>query len=284
MLTREKLAELAGLSPNGISDLERGERLSPRFDTVERLADALALEGEERAAFFSSSRSAGPRPGASARDRLMPDSAHAARLKLAGSHIHNLPVQSTALLGRAAEVAAVCALLKREPVRLVTLTGPGGIGKTRLSVQVAADLLDDFLDGVWFVRLARLTDPSLVLPTAAQTLDLKDLGGRPIGETLREHLRDRRLLLVLDNCEHLVEAASDVAGLLEACPSTTLLVSARSEGGDLVGLEQPEHQVLEEPAQHLAMGGGQTQSARRGGKRHPRRAGGPAPSGSYRPA
>src|SRR5262249_27245070 len=142
-------------------------------------------------------------------------------------HAHNLPVQPTPLLGREKILAGVCTLLRREDVRLVTLTGPGGIGKTRLAVQVAAELLDEFSDGVWFVRLSRLAEAALVVPTVAQTLGLKEQGNQPIAETLREHLRDRHLLLVLDNFEQVVGAALDVAGLLEVSPRLTLLVTSR---------------------------------------------------------
>jgi predicted ATPase/class 3 adenylate cyclase len=148
-------------------------------------------------------------------------------LKTLDRHAHNLPVQLTPLLGREEMLATVCALLRREDVRLVTLTGPGGIGKTRLAVQVAAELLEEFPDGVWFVRLSRLTDPGLVLPTVAQTLGLHEQGSQPIAETLREHLRDRRLLLVLDNFEQVVGAAPEVAGLLESAPHLTVLVTSR---------------------------------------------------------
>jgi hypothetical protein len=116
---------------------------------------------------------------------------------------HNLPVQLTPLLGRAREVGELSALLRRDDVRLVTLTGTGGTGKTRLGQQVAAELADAFPDGVWFVRLARLIDPGLVLPTIAQTLGLQDLGSRPLEETLRAYLRERHLLLLLDNFEQL---------------------------------------------------------------------------------
>jgi predicted ATPase/class 3 adenylate cyclase len=148
-------------------------------------------------------------------------------LKTLDAHPHNLPVQPTPLLGREETLAAVCALLRREGVRLVTLTGPGGIGKTRLAIQVAAELLDDCPDGVWFVRLSRLTDPALVMPTVAQTLGLREQGGTPIAETLREHLRNRRTLLVLDNVEQVVAAAPEVARLLEACPGLRVLATSR---------------------------------------------------------
>ena len=140
---------------------------------------------------------------------------------------HNLPAQLTLLLGRDEAVRAIVALARRADVRLVTLTGPGGIGKTRLAIQVAADLLEDFADGVWFVRLSRLSDPSLVIPTIAETLGLKEVGDQSLAETLRLHLRERRVLLVLDNCEHVAAAAPDVADLLETCPAVSVLATSR---------------------------------------------------------
>jgi predicted ATPase/class 3 adenylate cyclase/Tfp pilus assembly protein PilF len=148
-------------------------------------------------------------------------------LKTLDHQRHNLAVQPTPLLGREEALAAVGALLRRDDVRLVTLTGPGGIGKTRLALQVAADVLDAFPDGVWFVRLSRLTDPELVVPTIAQTLGLKERGSQPIAEALREHLQAKRLLLALDNFEQVVGAATDLAALLAASPGLTALVTSR---------------------------------------------------------
>jgi predicted ATPase/class 3 adenylate cyclase len=140
---------------------------------------------------------------------------------------HNLPLQPTPLLGRAELVAAVDALVRRDNVRLVTLTGPGGIGKTRVALQVAAELIEAFLDGVWLVRLSRLVDPVLVLPTIAQTLGLKEQGSQPLAQTLRDHVADRQLLLVLDNFEQVVGAAPEVAALLAASPGLCVLVTSR---------------------------------------------------------
>ncbi len=148
-------------------------------------------------------------------------------LKTLDRRTHNLPVQSTALMGREEVVAAIVALLRREDVRLVTITGPGGVGKTRTGLQVAAELSDAFADGVWFVRLSRLTDSALVLPTIAQTLDLRESGGESLGGLARAYLRDKQLLLLLDNFEQVVDAAPEVAELLEDSPQLKVLVTSR---------------------------------------------------------
>ncbi|HEY7832790.1 MAG TPA: adenylate/guanylate cyclase domain-containing protein, partial [Ktedonobacterales bacterium] len=150
-----------------------------------------------------------------------------APLKTLETRPHNLPVQPTPLIGREEAVATLAALLRGNGPRLVTLTGPGGIGKTRLSIQVAAELMDAFADGVWFMRLSRLSDPALVLPTIAQTLGLKETSGQPLTETLRAYLRGKDLLLLLDNFEQVVAAATDVAGMLEAGPRLKVLVTSR---------------------------------------------------------
>jgi predicted ATPase/class 3 adenylate cyclase len=148
-------------------------------------------------------------------------------LKTLETHQHNLPIQLTPLLGREEEVTALAALLRREEGRLVTLTGPGGIGKTRLAMQVAAELVDTFADGVWLVRLARLVDPGLVVPTIAHTLGMKEQGSQPLAEMLRAHLADKHLLLVLDNFEQVVGAAPEMAALLEASRGLHVLVTSR---------------------------------------------------------
>jgi predicted ATPase/class 3 adenylate cyclase len=148
-------------------------------------------------------------------------------LKTLENHPNNLPVEPTPLLGRDDIVAAVSALLRREDVRLVTLTGPGGIGKTRLANHVAAELIGDFSDGVWLVRLSRLSDPTRVVPTIAQTLEVPEAAGRSIAEGVREHLAARDLLLVLDNFEQVVGAAAELAALLKTSPRLKLLVTSR---------------------------------------------------------
>ena len=142
----------------------------------------------------------------------------------------NLPVQLTSFIGREKEIDAVKNLIAKH--RLVTLTGSGGTGKTRLSLQVAADLLDFFPDGVLFVELAPLSDPAFVPKTVLITLELREEAGHPILETLARYLQAKKVLLILDNCEHLVEAAAQFAdAMLRVCPDLRLLVSSREALG-----------------------------------------------------
>jgi predicted ATPase/DNA-binding CsgD family transcriptional regulator len=148
-------------------------------------------------------------------------------LKPRDRHLHNLLIQPTTLIGREHESVAICRLLHRLDVRLVTLTGPGGTGKTRLAMQVAAELLDSFTDGVWFVDLAPLSDPALVIPTIMQTLGMKEQGQVTPLEQLQAYLRDKQLLLLLDNFEQVVDAAPRVAELLAAAPQLKILVTSR---------------------------------------------------------
>ena len=143
------------------------------------------------------------------------------------SFLNNLPVQPTPFLGREQEVAAIGGLLRREDVRLVTLTGPGGTGKTRLALQVAADVSDLFPGGVFFVNLAPISDPALVVPTIAETLVIRERSGQALLERLTEELRQLQMLLMLDNFEQVASAAEHVAALLIACPRLKVLVTSR---------------------------------------------------------
>ncbi|MFL5759248.1 MAG: LuxR C-terminal-related transcriptional regulator [Thermomicrobiales bacterium] len=146
--------------------------------------------------------------------------------KLAGPN-DLLPARLTSLVGREHDVAAVCALL-RQDVRLLTLTGPGGIGKTRLAAEVAAQLRPEFAAGVCYVPLAPITDPDLVVPTIAHALGLRDRGARTAWDELSAYLRNRHLLLVLDNFEQVARAAPKLADLLACCPSLCALVTSRA--------------------------------------------------------
>jgi NB-ARC domain len=141
--------------------------------------------------------------------------------------MYNLPVQLTSLIGREQEVAAACVRLRRSDVRLLTLTGTGGIGKTSLALRVATDLLNDFPDGVCLVLLAPISDPDLVVSTIAQTLGIKEVGARPLLDLLKAHLQEKHLLLFLDNFEQVVIAAPVLTELLETCPALKLLVTSR---------------------------------------------------------
>ena len=161
-----------------------------------------------------------PRPS-----QRVPAAAHSGTL--AAQH---LPVQLTSFVGRAAQIADVQAILAED--RLVTLTGAGGIGKTRLAVQVAAKMAAEFGDGAWYVDLAPITDPALVAVTAARALGLPDQPGRSTTDTALRFIGDRHMLMVLDNCEHLLDAAAALtSALLGGCPALTVLATSREPIG-----------------------------------------------------
>jgi non-specific serine/threonine protein kinase len=141
---------------------------------------------------------------------------------------HNLPAQPTPLIGREAETAALRLRLLDPGVRLLTLTGPPGTGKTRLAHAVAAELSDAFDDGVWFVGLETISDPDRVIAAVAETLDVREAGDAPLIDTLAVALGDRRLLLVLDNFEQVLPAGAELSELLAACAGVTVLVTSRT--------------------------------------------------------
>jgi predicted ATPase len=140
---------------------------------------------------------------------------------------HNLPAPPTSLIGREQDVAAALKLLRQNDVRAVTLIGPPGVGKTRLALQVALDSREGFADGAWFVALAPVSDPNLVAAAIVQALDLPDMGAPPLA-VLKDHLRDKRSLLVLDNFEQILEAAPIAAEILAAAPDVKVLVTSRA--------------------------------------------------------
>jgi len=209
-LTQEALAERASLSTRAVSDLERGLSRAPRYDTLDLLTRAMNLEAEPRAALFAAARPAFPR-----------EEAKAAPLQV-------LPFPPTALLGREQEIAQALGLLRERGVRLLTVTGPGGVGKTRLALELAHDLRAGFADGLAWIDLTVLRDPSLVPQTVAQALGLREQADRPFSEQVRAFLQDKQCLLLLDNFEQVLSAADFVADLLVSCPRLQVLVTSRA--------------------------------------------------------
>ena len=139
---------------------------------------------------------------------------------------HNLPLTPTSFVGREAELAALKSRLQTS--RCVTITGMGGVGKTRLALQIAADLQVDFTDGVWLIELAAVTDPEVLVPTLARTLGIREEAERPLMETVLASLRPRALLLTLDNCEHLAAACASLCRtLLAECPRMQVVATSR---------------------------------------------------------
>jgi predicted ATPase/class 3 adenylate cyclase len=200
LLTQAVARQLDGLLPDGVSLLDLGKH---------RLRDLLEPERVSQLVIAG-----------------LPS--HFPPLKSLERHPTNLPVQPTALIGRHRELAELHRILTEESAQLVTLTGPGGTGKTRLALQVAADLLDHFDDGVFIVDLAPLTDRDLVLSTIVATLGVREAGGLSLAESLAAYLAEKHLLLVLDNYEHLLGAASVASDLLAASPGLRILVTSRA--------------------------------------------------------
>ncbi|MFO7167739.1 MAG: tetratricopeptide repeat protein [Chloroflexota bacterium] len=210
-LTQDALAERVGCATQTIRKIEGGQR-RPSYQIAARLAEELGIPPEERPHFIRLSRA---EPGED-----QPDLA-------AEPPTSSLPIPLTRLIGRDQEVWGLQQLLLRPDARLLTLLGPGGAGKTRLGVEVAARLEDQFDDGAVFVNLVPIRDPALVVHTIADAVGIGEEGGRPRLERLREGLRARRMLLVLDNFEQVIPAAGLVADLLSSCPGLKALVTSR---------------------------------------------------------
>jgi len=215
--SQAQLAERAGLSLQAVGALERGSRHAPRPETLRRLGEALGLTEEESAVL---DRSVRRWRGVRSPARLEPDPAER-------------PGVFTALIGRERDEEAVVRLLRgdprrSDPVRLLTLSGPGGVGKTRLALQVASTLRDAFADGVVWVDLAPLRDASLVAATIAASLGVRESGTEAPEKLLVRILMHRDMLVVLDNFEHLLAARAAVVTLRQSCPQLTLLVTSRT--------------------------------------------------------
>jgi predicted ATPase len=211
-LTQEELAERACVSVRLISDLERGSSHLPRRDTVQLLADGLHLRGSERDNFIALARG---RPFVAEAD------ADSAALRLV------LPHPPTPIVGRLKETAAATGLLLDPDLRLLTLTGLGGVGKTRLALEVAHKTAGALRDGAVFVDLAPVRDPELVLTAMAHALEVQPSPERPLRQEVIDFLQPKSLLLVLDNFEQVMDAATTVADLLAACPGLKVLATSR---------------------------------------------------------
>jgi predicted ATPase len=209
-LSQEALAEKARMSTAAIGTYERGLRSVPHRDSVELLAEALELTGETREEFEDAAR----------RRSSARTTGKVGQADVAGS----LPREVTSFFGRATEIAAITELLGQH--QLVTITGTGGVGKTRVALHVA--MRQQRKDGVWFVDLGSLPDPSRVVPKIMSVVPLPSLGGEQTPEALAQFLRDRSMLLIFDNCEHVIDiAGSVVAALTRLAPEVQVLATSR---------------------------------------------------------
>jgi predicted ATPase len=224
------------LSAKAIGALERGERRAPYRETVRLLAHALALSPQEGQAFEDAAARARRRGARFA-------------FPVTEAPNNNLTPRLTSFVGRDREVAEIDALLRKH--RLVTVTGAGGVGKTRTAVEVAALALEDWEDGVWFADLSSLSDERLVLSRIASAVNIKIVDGHDLLVTIITALKMARLLLILDNCEHIIGEVSGIAReLAQACPNVTILATSRERLGltaeavyRLPGLPTPERHV-----------------------------------------
>ena len=197
-LSQDELARRAGLGRRAISDLERARRDSPDPGTVRRLIAALRLGRAQRTALLASARR---QPVETKRREPADPATSVAPVEIERKRSHNLPTQLTSFIGRVQETADVRSELRRS--RLLTLTGPGGVGKTRLALRVAEEEVETFPDGAWFIDLEGLHDEALVPDAVARTLGLRERPSEPVTTTLQRAIGQRRLLLIMDNCEHL---------------------------------------------------------------------------------
>ena len=228
-LAQDTLAERARLSVETISALERGVRQKPYLETIAQIAEALGLSAVDRAEL---ERAADRRSLTAFNGNL---NAYAPSRVLDGVS-NNLPVARTTFVGRETDVAEVKRLLERH--RLLTLVGSGGVGKTRLAIKVGAELLDRYPDGVWFVDFAPISDPELVPSIVAQALGMSQQHERRVDEAVPQWLRRKRLLLIIDNCEHVLETIASLAdAILAKAHDVGILATSRQSleiGGEVV--------------------------------------------------
>jgi predicted ATPase/transcriptional regulator with XRE-family HTH domain len=213
-LTQEELAERAGVSARLISNLERGTNHRPRRASIDALAEGLGLGDFDRGRFMALARGRYGTPSMTA--------------IAAPAERPDLPATADRLIGRDADVISISELLTNGAVRLATLTGPGGVGKTRLALAVARNVSCAFPEGTRFVELAPVRDPELVVQAIAYRVGIRPSRGIIDRDTLVAALQQQRLLLVLDNFEHLAAATREVAYLLERCPDLSILATSRS--------------------------------------------------------
>ncbi len=213
-LTQAELAEQVGCATESVRKMEADRRRPSKF-LATRLADILAIPADERSEFLALARTR--------INSLVPRPVTPAQLP----SVVNLPAQINSLVGRQRDLTAACKLLRNPDVRLVTLTGPGGVGKSRLAAQIALKLLDDFPDGVYFVPLASITDASSVASAIAQVLHIRATSDQFVTH-FGAHLGQKHILLILDNFEHVLAASPLVVELLEAAPFLRILITSRT--------------------------------------------------------
>lgn len=209
-LSQEQLAERTGLSQRGISDLERGLRTAPRPETFRMLADGLDLTDLQRTQLRTAIAATKP--------SSFHPSAHAPP---------GIPTPSSPFIGRAGDLESIAGTLENEKARLITLTGPGGVGKTRIAVEAARRLANRYVHGAMFVDLAPVRKPEMVVPAIAERLGVRNQGDHHIREILAVALHDRAMLMVLDNFEQVIDAAVDIAWLLAACQQVRVIATSR---------------------------------------------------------
>jgi non-specific serine/threonine protein kinase len=225
-LTQEELAEAASVSPRSVSDLERGINRTARRDTALLLAGALSLPGPVRDLFVAVARGRVPAAEVLAAVRGEAQRASVAAADTAAGGVHGFPPVLTSFIGRAGAVREVASLI--DQYRLVTVTGPGGTGKTRLAAEVAGRVAGRFADGAWLAELAPVRDPALVPAVVAAALGVRGQPGLPAAGVMARVLARQQLLLVLDNCEHVIGTVAELcAGLLAACDDVRVLATSR---------------------------------------------------------